>query len=443
MQLKVYDNYSASVVKIKAHIELPKLNNLVHTNIFGNLVLINRNSTPVGTVGLFFPLEAKLNADYLSANNLYRDPTKNKDQTQKGYFEDSGRVKCAKFQGHQSMGFFMPLNSLDYLKLGQYPELGSEFNDIDSFNICKKYVPIQNMNQRTSEKAKPRTGYWFNHALSEPKSVLIDNQVKLHYDTSQFGKNVHIVNLTDDILHITAKLHGTSGASHHTLAKKPLNWLQRLFIKFGIPIIQYEYSNLYNTRNTIKNHLLNREPVKDVWWYANEAVKDYLLKGMSFYYEIVGYQPNGKYVQQNYDYGCIRPTSDEFIEGTHFKVFIYRITLTNPDGFTHEFTPKQVQQFCNENGLKAVPELQYTFARNLATSQDELLSYLQNTYLEFDDKLCANKVPDEGIVIKINNGERAYKLKSFRFFEHETKQLNQFEQNDNKDNASNGDAILE
>lgn len=429
---KVYDNYSAIVVKVNAHLPLRKLDNLVHVNIFGNMVLVNKNDTPVGSVGLFFPLETQINHQFLSANNLYRNSELNADRSKKGYFEDSGRVKATKFQGHNSMGFFMPLDSLNYLGLSQLPKLGDEFNDIGNQNICKKYIPVPQRTRQSNAPTQPksRLSFLFNKALQEPKSILIDNQVKLHYDTSQLGKNMHIINLEKDMLHITSKLHGTSAVSHYTMTNRPLSLFERLLVKLGINIKRVEYHNIYTTRNTIKNHLLNREPAKDVWFYANEYVKDKLQKGMSFYYEIVGFQPNGKPVQKNYDYGCVAPVgNEEFTHGKHFKTFIYRITFTNRDGYVYEFTPKQVQQYCLENGLTAVPELWYGFANQLATSNDELLAYLQKTYLEFDDKLCVNKVPDEGIVVKINNGLQAYKLKSFRFFQHETAELNNAENN--------------
>jgi hypothetical protein len=52
-----------------------------------------------------------------------------------------------------------------------------------------------------------------------------------------------------------------------------------------------------------------------------------------------------------------------------------------------------------------------------------LIARLKQDYLEKDalDNLC-KKVPDEGIVLRPDNGiPEAYKLKSERFFEHETK----------------------
>lgn len=426
---KIYDNYACSVVQIKAHIPLPKLDNLVHTSIFGNMVLVNKNTTPIGAIGLFFPLETKINHDFLSANNLYRNSELNSNKSIKGYFEDSGRVKATKFQGHKSMGFFIGLEALNYLNLVTPPVLGNEFNDIAGVNICKKYVIFkQETLNKEPKQPKSKMSKWLQNFRQSSESILIDNQVKLHYDTAQLGKNMHRIGL-NDTLHITAKLHGTSAVSSYVLAKRKLNLVERFMAYLGYAVKDSEYTNIYTTRKTIKNGVLGQSPKQDEWFYANEYLKPYLEKGMTFYYELVGYKPNGGYIQNGYDYGCKQPQG-EYLPNVHFKCYIYRISITNEDGRTFEFTPKQVQEFCLNNGLLAVPELWYGFANQLGHTQEEILSYLQVAYLEKDDPLCVNNVPDEGIVIKANNGLEAFKLKSFRFFERETKELDSGVSND-------------
>ena len=49
--------------------------------------------------------------------------------------------------------------------------------------------------------------------------------------------------------------------------------------------------------------------------------------------------------------------------------------------------------------------------------------FLSEKYLEKDSIYCKNKVPEEGIVVRLDNSFEidSYKLKSFRFFEKETK----------------------
>src|SRR5687767_4143640 len=108
LKAPINENYAATVVEIKNIIPLDSCDNVVHTNIFGNLVVVDKN-TKVGDKGIFFPVEAKLSVQYLSENNLYRDNTINANINEKGYFEENGRIKCMKFRGHRSQGFLMPV----------------------------------------------------------------------------------------------------------------------------------------------------------------------------------------------------------------------------------------------------------------------------------------------------------------------------------------------
>src|SRR5688572_2243698 len=113
MNLKkpINENYAATMVEIKNIIGLENCDNVVHTSIFGNLVVVGKD-TKIGHKGIFFPVETALSHEYLHNNNLYRDNTLNKNINEKGYFEEHGRIKCAKFRGNKSEGLFMPLASL-------------------------------------------------------------------------------------------------------------------------------------------------------------------------------------------------------------------------------------------------------------------------------------------------------------------------------------------
>nr|MDA3854971.1 hypothetical protein [Candidatus Woesearchaeota archaeon] len=67
-------NYCGTVVKIEQLIPLDNCDNVLHASIFGNLVIVSKN-TEVGEIGIFFPVETQLSKEFLSENNLYRDPT--------------------------------------------------------------------------------------------------------------------------------------------------------------------------------------------------------------------------------------------------------------------------------------------------------------------------------------------------------------------------------
>ena len=150
------------------------------------------------------------------------------------------------------------------------------------------------------------------------------------------------------------------------------------------------------------------------------------------YYEIVGYLPSGRMIQKDYDYGC---------EPTKHAIYIYRITSTNVDGKVIEFSAKQVQDFCKKNGLNAVPELYYGYAKDLGKhsnllhldkpwDSDKFLSLIKAKYNEKDCYMCVNTVPEEGVVVRIEGNDfEAYKAKSERFYARETEQLDKGELN--------------
>jgi hypothetical protein len=417
-------NYCATVIAIQNVIPLENCDNVVHTSIMGNLVVVSKD-IKIGELGLFFPVECQLSKEYLSANNLYRNQLMNIDTTQKGYFEDNGRIRCVKFRGYNSEGLFMPLTSLDFIT-EKYPEINTEFNSINGVEICKKYIIRID---KTSCTKKDR-----NKNMKKYKSKLIDNQFRFHLDTSVLYKNLDEIT-PDSLISITYKIHGTSIISSYILCKKPLKWYEKILKKIGVNVVDTHYDYIWSSRKVIKNSELNPNAEhyyeEDIWGIAHKELKPFLQKGMTIYAEIAGYLPTGSYIQSQYDYGCLT--------GQH-KVFVYRITQTNVDGKVIEFSAKQVQEWCKLNGLLPVPELFYGYAKDCFTNiyhlieepnqfeqkwNEEFLIEIKKKYNEKDCYMCINKVPEEGCVVRLDNkfNYEAFKQKSTRFFEGETKML--------------------
>lgn len=198
---------------------------------------------------------------------------------------------------------------------------------------------------------------------------------------------------------------------------------------------------------------------------------------MSLYYEIVGFAPDGKYIQKGYDYGYVN--EKPYKSGRSFGIYIYRITTTNEDGDIFEWPMLQVKKWCQERGFKSVPLLYYGPIANLLNEKDYkliennypdssdiektweevvegsndaylralklcnvssdstkfvltlgdkskvILDRLRELYLEKDCFLCRNEVPGEGIVLRVEDSleVEVYKFKSFRFLKKETEQL--------------------
>lgn len=224
-----------------------------------------------------------------------------------------------------------------------------------------------------------------------------------------------------------------------------MNWKQKIAKWLtGEEFNKYDY--LYSSRTVIKNQYYNKKAGNgfygvDVWKYADDIVKPHLQKGMTVYYEIVGFLPNGGYIQKNYDYNYLPPVGDEKYEhGKHFGVYVYRVTMTNVDGKVHEFSAKEVQQWCAFTGLQSVKELYYGYAEDLYSDlapsehwNENFLQRLANDkqfHMELNSPSCSNKVPHEGVVIKMENMKsEAFKLKCFKFLDKEGKELDNGEIN--------------
>ena len=433
MEVKVTNkNYCGTIVEIKNIITLDNCNNVCATIIMGNHIIVSKE-IQIGDIGIFFPVECQLSDEYCRENNLYKDSTKNNDINEKGYFEENRRIRCIKFRGHKSEGLFMPLTSLKFTtsNINEF-EIGQEFNDINKINICQKYI-IKSKTQITSSNNK-------NNRKKPKESILIDNQFKFHQDTSQLYRNLFKI-CPLSIIHISYKVHGTSAISSNILVKKKLKWHEKVIKKLGIEIIDSEYKNIYSSRSVIKNNNSDLEFYgEDVWAIANNYLKSYLQKGMTLYYEIVGYLPSGAMIQKDYDYGCANPTltgDEPYTYGVHYKIFIYRITYTNIDGKTFEFQANQVQEWCNINGLVPVIELysgKVLDFMNQAENKlllegqksfgEHFLDIIKKKYNEKDCFICSNIVPEEGCVIRIEGlNFEAFKCKSSRFYLKETASL--------------------
>ena len=433
-------NYLAKVVEIKEftpHTD-PEVTRLKCAHVDGYTIITGIDEQPGKFV--YFPTSCCINPQFLEYASLYRHSEKNANPEQSGMFEDNGRVKAIRLRGLVSEGFLLPLQTLlDFVVSSTNIELkesdcaiGTEFDEVEhngkSFWINKKYVvEAQRGNGETSQSHYNKR----QKALNKFNRI-IDEQFRFHYDTTLVRKEPNVIQ-PDDLIHLSHKWHGTSAIFAYILCKHPLTWKEKI-AKFltGEEFNKYEY--VYASRTQIKNKSVNPMVQHgfygeggDVWGEASKYVQPFLIKGMTIYAEIVGFTPNGKYIQKNYDYGCVMPKADEeYTYGKHYKVMVYRITLTNPDGIVHEFSAREVQQWCKNKGLVPVIECYYGLAKDLYPSLEtgenwsndfiEALANDERFYMEKNSPDCNNKVPHEGLVIKKEDMmSRAWKLKCFAF----------------------------
>ena len=430
-------NYACQVIKLPPKQAVPGLDKLVKVTHQGNDVLTQKDAKE-DILYLFFPAECAISKDYLFWNNEFRDSNFNNDKTVKGYFENTGRVKAIKFKGIISTGYIAPVDTLSVLGIETYKlKEGDEFTHINGVEICKKYR-IQHIHAST-----PNTESKFNKKLKR-FDRLVPNQFRFHDSTAHLAKNLHQFN-PDDIIVITDKWHGSSGVFSNVLVKKELTWLEKIIKKLGFDILTTRYDRLYSSRTVIKNQYINKDQNggyygEDIWAVVNKQLEDKIEIGITLYGEIVGFTPSGKAIQKGYDYGCLPPERDYVRTGEdprRHKFLVYRITYTKPDGNVIEFTWQQIKNYCKKHNLETVPELYHGtlsgwYDKNISGGLgqiQEAFDLLQKIYLEKDCKYCVNKVPAEGIVVRIDGQDKfsAYKLKSKRFLEFETKELDKGE----------------
>ena len=443
-------NYLAQVVNIKEFTKHPNADALKIAHVGGYSIIVGIDEEP--GLYIYFPALSQINENLLSFANLYRHKEKNIDSEAKpGFFEDNGRVKAIKLRGVVSEGFLLPAKVLRNFILSTVNVELNEINDNTEFDcvehqgkefwICKKYI-IQTriVGSKNYNNGKIAKGF----------DKIDENQFRFHYETCQVKKEPWCIS-PDDIIQLSEKIHGTSGISAYLLCKKHLTFWN----KIGNVLLGRDwneenkyYDYIYASRTVIKNRYINENAGLgyygiDVWAEADKVVRPHLIKGMTAYYEIVGYLSTGAYIQENYDYGCVPPTENEpYTSEKHFKVRIYRITLTNVDGITHEFSTQEVQRWCALNGLITVTELYYGKASDLYPElyQNvngypmypenwneqfwETLANDKDFFMECNSPSCNNEVPHEGLVIKKEDMiPRAWKLKCWKFLGKEQSEL--------------------
>lgn len=427
-------NYKAVVFSIKSLRPIEKADRLLATSIYGNNVIVGIN-VKEGDKGLYFPLESQIGLEFAQANDLIR----RKDAEGKpagGMFAENRRVRAQMFRGEKSMGFWIPIDSLKKLEQGfdtQIDDLqdGDEIGEFNGKIISTKYIPA-NIKTPGTPNSKSKTA---------KLSRLVEGQFRFHKDTLQLGKNIHRIESGDNIT-VTYKYHGTSAIAARVLVNQPFTFLDkvtsfisRLFTGKSTTKQQYDY--LYASRTVVKNDALHPGFYgEDLWTSTGKKYFEGNLKqGESIYYEIVGYTEAGKAIQKGYDYGC-----NVNIHGEPFnKAIVYRITYTLPDGTVVELPWNQVKERCKQLGVEPALTLYEGRAMDLGFEEvtkyqkpyptedewrEDWLKYLQDTYLEKDCIFHPKGVPAEGICIRKEGLElETFKLKSFRFFEWETKLL--------------------
>lgn len=397
-------NYSAIVTKINKLIELDNCDNVQAAMIFGFQCIVSKD-VAIGDIGVFFMAENQLSEEYCKNNNLFRHKEFNLDPDQSGYLEDNRRIKAVKFRGHRSDGLFMPLSSLEWTGINPEDLLpGDEFNSINGHEICRKYVRKVRANLGNSQQKAKK----FNRVDPEffPE----------HFKTDHFFKYVSDLDPKTEVI-ITQKLHGTSIRIANTKVKKKLSLKNRIASILGVDVSRHEYDYIFGSRKVVKdpeNKDQNHFYSTDIWSFEGEKLRDLIPDNYMLFGEIIGWTPENAPIQSGYTYG---------IEKGLCELFIYRVSFINNRGLMEDLSWDAVREFCEERGIKYVPEISRGKLEDLDISQ-----YLDKRLFDAGHRNCislgAEDVVDEGVVIRIDR-RRPYllKAKSPIFIQHESKIL--------------------
>lgn len=420
--------YNAYVTRLKNVRPHSNADRMLLADCFGNTICVGLG-TKNGDIDVYFPTDGQLSVEYAEKNNLVRK----KDENGKnigGYLDpDKRNITAIKLRGEKSDGLFMPLESLEYtgVDISTLTE-GTVINIVNGHEICCKYIPRQKTHSNNGGGKVNKT---------RKKKVAVAPLFAEHADTEQLAYNLNAFK-KGDLVEITLKMHGTSGRTGYLpkIAGYKRTLLDRLFRREGTPI--YDWGYVTGTRRVVLEDY-------DGGFYGNNSFREphaaffegKLQKGETVYYEIVGFTNTGAPIMGTVDnkktqdkefikkygktttfsYGCA--PSDE--EKPQSACYVYRMTMTNEDGYVVEYSPDYMRYRCEQMGVKYVPLLWKGIIPDNNTwvnthSAGEWIKYLAEQYYDGADPVGLTHVR-EGVVVRIVNRPKfaAFKHKNFSF----------------------------
>lgn len=431
----MYCAYITTIKELRKHSNADRLQ---CATIFGNNVIVDLTYTE-GQRVIYFPTDGQLSEEFANDNNLVRK----KDDAGNnigGYLDpDKRNITALKLRGEKSDGLVLPIEVLSkYADISALKD-GEQITMLNGHEICKKYIPRSNHKNSENVGTGNRT---------RKKKVPVAPLFSEHADTEQLAYNLSAFKPNDEI-EITLKMHGTSQRTGYLPVFKGYkrSLLDRILKRDGTPI--YDWGYVSGTRRTVLENF-------DGGYYGSNEFREAhskffegkLMKGESVYYEVVGFTHTGipimsscsnkklndkEFVKQYgeetvFSYGC-KPVVSIDCDNLQSDIYVYRMTMTNEDGFVVEYTPDFMRYRCEQMGAKCVPVFDKFVIpediENIGFETDEGYEYktageyvkeISEQYYDGTDPIGKTHIR-EGVVVRIVNRPKftAYKHKNFNF----------------------------
>lgn len=413
--MNLHCGYITKLKNVRKH---PNADRLQLADVFMTTVVVGLEAKE-GDIVLYFPTDLQLSKEYAEKNNLVRKKDENGKNIGGFLDPDKRNIKAINLRGEKSDGLVVGLETLkDFTDINKL-KVGDTISTVGGHLICEKYIPRNNRSASHSSRQLGKKGRRNSHleTINFPDFKQHSSTAQLQYNLNEFKEG--------DLCYITLKLHGTSGRTGHLPKhyKPKTNLLQRLFRRSLKKKVTYDY--ITGSRRV---DLVDIDK-KDGFYGSNEFRKEWhdffkgkLHKGETVYYEIVGFVDKNKPVMA--DCNNKKLNDKEFIkkygDTTRFTygcedgendIYVYRITITTPNGYVVELPWELVKLRCEQMGVKYAPE----FDKFLFTTQDDLIKRVE----EFEsgaDPIGKTHIR-EGVVIRLDGRKdfTALKHKNFEF----------------------------
>lgn len=432
------------VVKVTELRKHSNADRLQIATFFGNDTSVDL-SVKVGDIGVYFPVDLQLSEEYCAKNNLVRKKDENGNNIGGFLDPDKRNIRAIKLRGEKSDGLYMPIHSFDYCYEDKKElavnmiSVGDQVTVLNGHEICKKYIPKE-QNHVSEYSACNHT-----RKTKVPYAPLFAE----HADTEQLAYN-HDAFKAGDEVEITLKMHGTSQRTGYLPVLQPVKktFWQKLFRKEPDPVYAYDYVS--GTRRVVMEDFEGGNSI----YGSNEFREQHhdtfvgkLNKGETVYYEVVGFTHTGAPIMADgsnnglgeefikmygettrFSYGC-EPTGEKTYFGEdeygifqltkvvpQSDVYVYRMTMTNEDGFVVEYTPDFMRYRCEQIGVKTVPVFEKFTIPAKCKKPGEYVQAKAEKYYDGPDPIGKTHVR-EGVVCRILNRPKfsAFKHKNFSF----------------------------